>query len=312
MLARYSRSNNAAIIVMASVTAMALAWALTRPTSVVFADSSKLETISARMYEPNCANPIDRETADLCAQQEMAWWAQLMTITTAVSVLISAGGVVLLLATLRQNRSALRIGMASLKRSNQSVRLAERQLIADSRPWVKVEKIVPVGPFRFTQDGEGKVQGSLSIDLILKNVGKTPALNVLAYTRFRARPFIAASKLRDEFVQTLSTRAEVHIALGQTIFPDDTQRMRHHLTLFPPEIAFALKHFQYPGKPAIAPEILVCIAYDMPSTGATHETGLIIHVGKEKSGGEILDVELGEIAQDQIVLSRTVVGGYVT
>ena len=312
MLARYLRSNDVAIIAMAVVTALALAWAFTRPASVVVADSSKQEAISARIYDPNCANPADRETADLCTQQEMAWWAQLMTITTAVSVLISAGGVVLLLATLRQNRSAVRIGMASLKRSNQSVRVAERQLIADSRPWIKLQSIAAIAPLRFLPDENGNARGGLDIAVTLKNVGKTPALNVSVYTRFLAVPFAGGMKLRDLFADVLARRAASTLDLGLTLFPDDVQRSDHNLTLPSSEIDQAVKLLKLPGKSAILPGILICIAYDMPSTGKTHETGLVIHVGQRSLGGQLVEAVSGEIPESDVLLSRTIVGGYVT
>lgn len=267
-----------------------------------------LETLKA---EPD-ADEKRRAEGDLKAQEDMAFWAMLMTIATALSVAVSTLGVGLLLVTLRQNRGAIRIALAGLKRTNQSVRIAERQLIADSRPWIKVDALIPASPLRFVKDGNGHIQGTLDVTLTLSNIGKTPALRVLAYTKFNASPFGGTAKLRDQFADILNNRATSTATIGETLFPDDSSRGSHTLTMTSSEIGRALKHFKFPGKAAIAPDILICIAYDMPSTSKTHETGLVFHLSRSVGSSNLIEVEFGEIAREHLILSRTIVGGCVT
>lgn len=247
-----------------------------------------------------------RAERDLKAQEEMARWARWMTVIAVVSGAISAFGVGFILLTLRQNRSAIRIAM-------ESVRIAERQLIADSRPWVTVDAEL-VGPVCFVKDGNGHVQGSLIVNFTLRNIGKTPALNVLTYARAIASPFDAPTKLRDQFGDVLGQRAASPVEVGQTIFPSDTHFEPHELILSPGELGRAMRNFVYPGiEGAVAPSILVCVAYDMPSTGKTHETGLVFqlrHVGPTSFGP--VKVELGEIPSQEFAFNRAIIGGYVT
>lgn len=262
---------------------------------------------------PESPDEYRRAEGDLKAQQDMAEYAMLMTIATGVSVLISAAGVALLLVTLRQNRGAIRIALTGLNRTNRAVRLAERQLIADTRPWIKVEAEL-VGPLAFVLDGANRVQGLIDIRFTLTNIGKTPALNTLVYVKVVTDSFDARTNLRSQFIETLKQRS-IGAKVGRTIFPNEATYEDHSVPIFPDDIESSLAAWDHPGfENYIAPNVLVCVAYDMPGSTQTGETGMVFDLHTViDTGHDFIKVEKDTIIPlDSLHFAQAIVGGYVS
>lgn len=129
-----------------------------------------------------------RELAALHAQIDATRWAMYSFWATVGSIVVSALALVGLLASLRQTKIALEEARqsrveakasseASLLAAAEANEIANNALHIDSRPWLIIENVKIEG--LVTDDRNGANTINLVGKYDIRNIGKTPALNVV-------------------------------------------------------------------------------------------------------------------------------------
>lgn len=134
--------------------------------------------------EPKSDDEIARETQDLQAQKDMAQWARLMYIATAVTTVLTAVGILLLGFTLHFTRHAARASDEMVSQARISSKAAvdaaaaadatARAMIAIEAPTIRPVALRAI----VARDSEAKNTPALIITLPkvgFRNYGKTPA-----------------------------------------------------------------------------------------------------------------------------------------
>jgi hypothetical protein len=112
-------------------------------------------------YQDQAAN------IDLQAQQEMAFWAFWLFVSSVLGIIISAFGVLLLIRSLSMARSGNKAAFAAVNVAAQANEIAKQQ----NRPW-----IVPI-----CSAEKRKHDGTFGVSFCAKNSGNSPAMNVEVY-----------------------------------------------------------------------------------------------------------------------------------
>lgn len=268
-------------------------------------------------YYTPCRQKHDDRQSDLCAQWKAADAARDSADWTKISLWVSGAGTVIAFFTLCAAAAAAifakhasdhtRDGASQARRSADS---AEESLIAAERPWIKVDAKIGKN-INFPLDGNGKKQGSVSVDFTLTNFGKSPALNTLIYAKIWPNRWGVTQDLKMEFAGHLSARKEWP-KIGFTIFPGDPRTFTHHLTVSPDDIERTRASYRALGaENFIAPDILCCVVYVNPRTNADHETGMVFLIHRDGAGTNLLNIN-ETTRSEEIRVESAIVGGYVT
>ncbi len=136
--------------------------------------------------------PAQHEIKDLKAQDDMAFWAQLMFFATMVAVGLTGAGIWLIKRTLDETKVAAKHTEGMLKEAKQTTEAAHAAIQATDKNAERQLRayVHPSGP-KLTMHEDGK----FSIFLRFKNFGQTPAYDVIARTALTATPI----PLRGEF-----------------------------------------------------------------------------------------------------------------
>lgn len=226
-------------------------------------------------------NEHDRDENDLVAQIDMAWFALWMTIISGASVGVTAVGIYYVRQTLRKTA--------------ESVDLSRDQMIVENRPWLAVETESVSQSFYVYYDGL-----KIDVDFGIKNVGRSPALNVYFHAELRLASIVdptVAERLYPDW-QDIIKRTIDHQYSGEVIFPNDTLHQSWKFDISP------FMHAQRPKGPSgtYVPWILASVSY---RTGVGEQS--ILHTAVRL---RILDVnfssdaELLSFAQTPIRLER--------
>lgn len=182
---------------------------------------------------------------------------------------------------------------------------AERQLSlmeADQRPWVEIES--------------GKVEEIKLIDkdlvnirfkLILKNVGKTPALYVSPVSKVEVMTFENLKKILAP-PRILCTPSSERLKVGTTLFPDKTGDVGFSTGLLWRDISL-------PEATTIPPTSIVlygCIDYWYSSAIKHGQTGFFFYVDKSGPDGKRhpLPKAIGDINPNDLVMTEDTFGRY--
>ncbi len=129
-----------------------------------------------------------RDLAALAAQIDAAYWAKVSAFATIGSIFVSALALAGLLASLRQTKKAIEEARlsrqdartsseASLIAAAEANEIANNALHIDSRPWLIIENVKIEG--LATDDRNGETTINLVGRYDVRNIGKTPALNIV-------------------------------------------------------------------------------------------------------------------------------------
>lgn len=148
---------------------------------------------------------------DLQAQQDMAYWAMLLLGVSAVGVLVSVGGVMLLIATIRQ-------GKLGLEKSTDAVVAAQEAnaiMRQEQRPWLQFE-FKDFG-LRYGTGSDGKIYLLFQPQLAVHNHGKRPAF----WVTLDMRILISDSYSIKEIDVLINERAtENSMTFAEVVFPE--------------------------------------------------------------------------------------------
>lgn len=147
---------------------------------------------------------------DLQAQQDMAYWAMLLLGVSVVGVLVSGGGVVLLVATIRQGKMGLGKATDAVIAAQETNAIMRQE----QRPWLTLEVLDGCE----MEIGKGSAKSRLTFRI--KNHGKTPAFFTSTVTK--VFPYDYPMQIKD-LVDDLAmgSPSEDPSGMYEIIFPDE-------------------------------------------------------------------------------------------
>jgi hypothetical protein len=173
------------------------------------------------------ATDAERESATYCASLRAAEATEFQARMSAWSLGFVA---ITLLAT----------AAAAIYTARQAT-LARRSLHQEHRPWLRIENIELTSGWTITPD-----EARISIALTVRNVGRTPARGVTLNPRIHIKWHVPAGEAQREAANALDA---MPLHWGNTIFPDQTLRFQHGLTIGKSEweAHFAEMNSMFPG-----------------------------------------------------------------
>ncbi len=239
--------------------------------------------------DPKSARDEWRAEYDLKAQRDMAR-------STNVIMWFTIFGVMLLGGTLWEARNTTTAAIEAANSSREAVRIAEQTLQATERPWVSVTpKIASSVVFK---GGEGRV----SIAFVLKNFGKSPAVN--------AEVFFEIVDIRNEFktlreIRNRAKRRRPRDLLGHKIFPTDqfTEKVSSPIS------KQVVRHIEeLVGEPVddykLTISVVGCVVYNSPAGTENHTTEFMFWIGREDPSNPNIVIGMpttdGEIPLDEL------------
>lgn len=190
-------------------------------------------------------------------------------ITAIFTLALAIGTVVLAISTHRLWRAA----EGQIAAANRAADVARDTLVAAQRPWVKVSSARVTSPLLF-DDQEGRVD----LALVLKNVGKSPALRIsLDVSLVETNRGFSQSDFAKSIVESRRRIATDPLALKPdiTLFPDDVLEVRTTAWMNNGPLSnsreWAGKH---PGA-IVIPAVIGCVVYEFPFEEGFHQTGII-------------------------------------
>ena len=189
----------------------------------------------------------------------------------------------------------------TLRRSTDKLwEAGERTLIAAHRPWVEIIGVV-AGPLIFDEQG-----ARLSLSVNIKNVGNTPALNVVLATSVSLEfNLLEEQRMFCKQVKNWAGRS------GPTMFPDRTESLGANLPISKADIE--KNPLRPPGKtrPFIFPNLIGCIDYMRTPEGGHHQTRFIFSLQEIENGERfVIYPDRGNLQPEQLVLTRWMGGGF--
>ena len=196
-----------------------------------------------------------------------------------------------------------------------STELAEKSLVAANRPWIKVDILVG-GPIVYNENG-----ANITLQYVLKNIGRSPAVNVNVNPRI-IFPIISAGisgrfDERGELMNDINARKNLLSSpFGYSLFPDDSIVQNVTVSISNDDLARATKVIG-----AIYPSVVGSVSYRMEFDRKVHQTGFIVRIGradlprpstiaKNRSPAAIW-LDEGEVPASDVRLTRSLFeGGY--
>jgi hypothetical protein len=247
------------------------------------ADSGTISTLLdriARAQEANVAQreaekADDRPSRDLAAQEAMANWARLSFFATVVGILLSGGGLLALLYSLRLNRRAT-------DAAHKAVAVAKETNEAQSRPWVSVS--CALGKPNRSKTHAGVEGIYFNVVCQAKNHGRSPATGVSFHAEITllTRNTLPAEELMAAYCDGIRARSE-HDA--EAIFPDATSTHQHSVFLPMADIEDDLRSKDFK---MIAPVVYGCLNYQSPYTTGVRQTRFVYHLATTSDDGNAL------------------------
>ena len=184
---------------------------------------------------------------------------------------------------------------------NRQLSVMQGQLSAmgyDQRPWVSNDPII-TSNLTFTENGI-----SISIDLRLKNPGKTPALNASPSGE------MVFTLKENDLVRTQNKACEMaRISAGYVVFPgNDPISQLMGFSGGKDEVAKAKAASTFPDQ-LIRPIIVGCISYVFGADNSRHETGFRYHLMHVPPFG-IIDARNGDTPAAQLLLVQGISGNW--
>jgi hypothetical protein len=173
--------------------------------------------------------------------------------------------------------------------------LSREALIADQRPWISLAFNLST-PITWENDS-----CNFYFEVVIKNVGKTPALNALisyvgyhmAMTDVLDRQFAFSDQVRQHPTN-----------LGTTIFPGDDVRQSWNVSIPVEEARAGWRASEYQNLERVFPCIYGCVQYRSTFHQEPRQTGFIYIVRRPE--GVLLPIEpnQGSIPREDLIMQR--------
>lgn len=182
--------------------------------------------------------------------------------------------------------------------------LNQKAFISSQRPWVVVQKIIPRSHVDLNK--------GLSFSFIVKNVGRSPAMNVVVsatvHLPHRGDAHEVHRKMREGNAKTRPALIANDVSIGHLIIPGEERG-------FPP-VRIGIDYADFTKAAAGTPngEIIILIlgqvTYGFGIEGSQHESGFIFSVCKR--GGAWVTLSEGIIPIDEVEIEPFGAGFYAT
>jgi hypothetical protein len=240
---------------------------------------------SATSQSPHQQHTEENKTVQSQSEAEKPFWQKATTDPVAAftlflvifTAILSAVGVIQLNMLTR----AETVAEKSAQAAKDSADVARDTLVATNRPWIQVISITITGPLGFGREYGDDVGGGFDLDILVKNVGKSPAIrvDVSAELAFTFSPLESQKTFFDNIKKSL----------------DHPRVLRPENTLFPEEEAtFHIRAWtnreqierarEWAGKMPDNRANLTLIGlvhYEFPFASGIHQTGIISDLKKK-------------------------------
>jgi hypothetical protein len=194
--------------------------------------------------------------------------------------------------------------IAALKTQADIMRGQLEEMRADRRPWIALTKTDIFKPLTYNQYG-----ASISLNFMIRNTGRTPALYVFPdpITKVSAAMLSSGVDVIDEqekYCRQSRERLPSSVELGFTMFPDQTINYEIPLSFSKNDIDKA-RSLMPKDIFAFTPIIIGCINYQFTFEPGKHQTWFSYRVTHLREGTELhfaIREEDGDIAVDQLSL----------
>ncbi len=267
----------------------------------------------------------ERTEASYYAPKEpFDWWRHFLCEVNGADYVLALFTIVLALSTIflwqeterlaegavdqsKQMAKSIAVAEKTAAAATKAAEVAEKSLIANDRAWIDIRPKI-VGPLIF-----GSEEISIDIQIVLENVGKSPALNVGLLSETYGDVILANSKAREDINRGFWNISDT----GRVLFPGNT--MRHPFSPHFEGMTFTLKLEAF--RKAIAeivtidpeddtrenrgnPAIVLHAVYRLPAerAGKLHHTTIVYEILRARDFTERWDGSPLEIPASELIL----------
>lgn len=236
--------------------------------------------------DSGCQPGQDNRQSDLCAQwkaadaaTESANWTLWTLIATGFGLAIGGGT---LFAAWRaahwakkaadHTETGATAAIDAAKESREANAIAREALVAGGRAWLKVDAAI-LGTLEITGDPP---EVRASIDLIITNVGSTPATDVCFEIELRHTWAMNIGPMQNVISEKLRSTPEQGWFPKTTIFPDQPARFTYNIGGGNDGLMAAREQFKDSPSSIIHIGLLIlgCVQYRLPGSPSLHQTGI--------------------------------------
>lgn len=209
---------------------------------------------------------------DLDAQESMAIWAKISTFVAFLSILLSGGGLIALLMSLRLNRQATQA-------AENAVVVAKQSNTAQSRAWVSVACSLGAPKVGRTQAGVNGIY--FNVCCTAKNHGNSPATGVSFHAEMILLGIDCFSKNEGmiKYCDSIRTRAGYE---AEAVFPGATIQVSHMVFLPLDSIESSIRGKDFKS---ISPTVYGCLNYKSPHIDDIRQTRFAYYVTSINENG---------------------------
>ena len=190
-------------------------------------------------------------------------------------------GAVTGILTLLSAMAAAIYARAAAAESRRSADIAQQSLVAGERAWISVH-VTPNGPLKFLPDGGL----SIEIAIHIKNIGKTPALNVHTDVDELHLGLVTPPETASEFAQA---KRVVDTANSRLLLPD-----QEYVRLWVPGGEGATDEFP------LFPVLVGCVTYQISPDRTLHQTSFSLMLTRKKDIASLLYRPGFEVPQGEL------------
>jgi hypothetical protein len=220
----------------------------------------------------------------------------------------------------RAGEEQIEVARIAAQAAKDSADIAKAAFLSSDRPWLKIVDASVSGPLTFDPTTR---EGRIEFKLAIKNVGRSPAVNVSMASEAVASITTLPNMQPDPMNLEVCKRLREPLfkwPLGSIVFPDDTIIRGMSIPIPANEIAtykslLIEKGIKDPKMlVSISPLILGCVDYQLPVDGSHHQTGFAYHVNRRDTanpGGTdfTVDTSVQSTSADEVVLRDWFTGG---
>ena len=206
--------------------------------------------------------------------------SQANTIAYKQGIAASIGAVTGILTLLSAVAAAIYARVAAAE-SRRSADIAQQALVAGERAWLSVH-VTPEGPLRFSQHGGL----SLEIGVHIKNIGKTPALNVHTNVDEIHFGLVTPPERAGDFAKS---KRVVDTTSSRLLLPD-----QQYVRPWVPSGEGATDEFP------LYPVLVGCVTYQISPDGTLHQTAFAMMITRKDELGLLLHEPGMEVPQENL------------
>lgn len=217
----------------------------------------------------------------------------------------------------RDMQASIKVARDAAKAAARSADSAERSLIAADRAWLAIE-VKFLGPLKL-----GPEFFSIEVQTTIKNIGRSPAVNLQFSTQFHTDMGAAAEWISKE-IETVERSFVGAFGFGQVLVPGDEVYSENTYQIRREAFVATIRdinEFDFEGVTGLSREPIThdhpCVAcfawYGLPTVGPTgkfkysSDTFMLTPTDKNHPGWD--GTEVGEVPQSEIEPRRTILGG---